>query len=1039
MANRIITRSGPILVKNIKSGIPTNLFTTLLSLKDVTGTPSAVNQYITWDSDQNKFTFTASTISNTVLSNLVDSAVSETVDSDYINSIVGSSVNAATLNNQPGSYYLDYNNLTNVPAAGTDSSTVSSIINEDVDKTFVDDLNIDADTLDGQHGAHYLDYNNFVNTPSIPSAYGDDDVTSLVDSAYVQARVTIPDAGTDSSTVRVLADQQIALTDIQDLANVDITGIANNQVLKWDSANSRFIPANDATSGGAGTDADTLDGQDGTYYLNYNNFSNTPNIPVLGVDYVDSAEVVSLIDSAYVQARVTIPDAGTDSATVRTIADEQIALADTHDSAAVQGQINTALAGFTSYDSAAVDAQIDSAVTQSFIDAFDTHDSALVQGQIDTTLAGDVTVGGNLTVDGYIAGPSSMTIDPATVGTDSGTLIILGNLQVEGETTTVNSTTVSISDKNIVLADSATNASQANDAGITINGANATIQYKATGDKWEFNKPLFHGTDRVLTTADDLHDSDLVQGQIDATVNALDTHDSAAVIGQINSEVDKAFVDALTIDYNTLSNKPSIPSFGTDYVDSAEVNALIAAADTHDSAATLAQINSVVNALDTHDSAAVAGQIAATSIGDLVDVFLNGGPAHNQVIKWDSDTDRFILGNDLTSGGAGTDADTLDGQDGSFYRDYNNLTNTPTIPQHGIDYVDSAITSTLIDSALNAFDAHDSAAIQAMIDVTISGTDTHDSAAVQGQIDTSLSGFTSYDSAAVDAQIDSAVTESFVRSFIDQTFIDTFDTHDSAAIQAMIDAVDTHDSAAVVGQINAVVNQAFIDQFDTHDSAAVQGQIDATVNALDTHDSAAVLGQINNTVNQSFIDALDTHDSAAVVGQINAVVNQAFIDQFDTHDSDAIQAMIDASVIDADTVDGFHANQFLRSDTDDTTTGNLTVEGNLTTSNLITFEGDSATVANLTTAIVATAAMSSVQAIEATVVSVNATSGERQVSRVLLTHDTTDTYMNEYAVINTGASDEFALDADTSGGDFRLKLDNISGNTLFAKSSITYL
>ena len=177
--------------------------------------------------------------------------------------------------------------------------------------------------------------------------------------------------------------------------------------------------------------------------------------------------------------------------------------------------------------------------------ASDTHDSAAVQGQIDATLASDVTVGGNLTVNGYIAGPSTMTIDPATVGTDSGTLIILGDLQVEGETTTVNSTTVSIADKNIILADSATTASQANDAGITINAANATMQYKATGDKWEFNKPLFHGADRVLTTADDLHDSDLVQGQIDTTIAALDTHDSAAVVGQINLEVDADFVEAI--------------------------------------------------------------------------------------------------------------------------------------------------------------------------------------------------------------------------------------------------------------------------------------------------------------------------------------------------------------------------------------------------------------------------------------------------------------------------------------------------------------
>ena len=88
---------------------------------------------------------------------------------------------------------------------------------------------------------------------------------------------------------------------------------------------------------------------------------------------------------------------------------------------------------------------------------------------------------------------------------------------------------------------------------------------------------------------------------------------------------------------------------------------------------------------------------------------------------------------------------------------------------------------------------------------------------------------------------------------------------------------------------------------------------------------------------------------------------------------------------------------------------------------------------------IATAATSSFNAIEATIVSENATNGNRQVSKVLLTHDTTDTYMNEYAVITTTDSDQFTMDADISGSDFRLKLENVSGNTLYAKTSITYL
>ena len=50
---------------------------------------------------------------------------------------------------------------------------------------------------------------------------------------------------------------------------------------------------------------------------------------------------------------------------------------------------------------------------------------------------------GNITTTGYLAGPASFTIDPATVGDNTGTVVIAGSLQVDGTTTTINSSTVS--------------------------------------------------------------------------------------------------------------------------------------------------------------------------------------------------------------------------------------------------------------------------------------------------------------------------------------------------------------------------------------------------------------------------------------------------------------------------------------------------------------------------------------------------------------------------------------------------------------------
>ena len=56
-----------------------------------------------------------------------------------------------------------------------------------------------------------------------------------------------------------------------------------------------------------------------------------------------------------------------------------------------------------------------------------------------------------------ISGPATITIDPAGVGDNTGTLVVAGNLQVDGTQTVINSTTVNIDDKNIQVATGAAN------------------------------------------------------------------------------------------------------------------------------------------------------------------------------------------------------------------------------------------------------------------------------------------------------------------------------------------------------------------------------------------------------------------------------------------------------------------------------------------------------------------------------------------------------------------------------------------------------
>ena len=96
----------------------------------------------------------------------------------------------------------------------------------------------------------------------------------------------------------------------------------------------------------------------------------------------------------------------------------------------------------------------------------------------------------NTTLTGYLRGPASFTIDPAAHGDDTGTVIIAGNLQVDGTQTTINSTSLTVDDLNLTLASGAADSAAANGAGITIDGASASLTYAHSGTKFVFNKPL---------------------------------------------------------------------------------------------------------------------------------------------------------------------------------------------------------------------------------------------------------------------------------------------------------------------------------------------------------------------------------------------------------------------------------------------------------------------------------------------------------------------------------------------------------------------
>jgi len=149
--------------------------------------------------------------------------------------------------------------------------------------------------------------------------------------------------------------------------------------------------------------------------------------------------------------------------------------------------------------------------TPSFIDVFQNGvllsptdytatDGATVVLAVGASLNDEITVISHKTFN------AADSVSASSGGTFSGVVNfadnvnITGDLTVDGTTTTINSTTLEVDDLNITVASGAADAASANGAGLTVDGANATLNYSSAGDIWEINK----GLGLVLSTVDDI-------------------------------------------------------------------------------------------------------------------------------------------------------------------------------------------------------------------------------------------------------------------------------------------------------------------------------------------------------------------------------------------------------------------------------------------------------------------------------------------------------------------------------------------------------
>ena len=144
-----------------------------------------------------------------------------------------------------------------------------------------------------------------------------------------------------------------------------------------------------------------------------------------------------------------------------------------------------------------------------------------------------------------ISGPATITLDPAGVGDNTGKVVIAGDFQVDGTTTTVNSTTMTVDDKNLELGTGAANDAAADGGGLTIvsGEGNKTFNFEATGDNLGSSENLNIASGKVykVNNVETLSATTLGANVVNSsltnvgTLTGLSVNGTASVTGQITA------------------------------------------------------------------------------------------------------------------------------------------------------------------------------------------------------------------------------------------------------------------------------------------------------------------------------------------------------------------------------------------------------------------------------------------------------------------------------------------------------------------------
>ena len=551
------------------------------------------------------------------------------------------------------------------------STRVDSDIDARVTATFINALTIDADTLGGQAGSYYLDYNNFTNTPNVldstnvlgivtANSLDSSETISLVDSAYIRARQLtyndIDSAGIvaliDSAHVNARLDTTLFLDSSEVISLIDSAYV-----------NARL----DTTSFLDSAEAISL--IDSAYV----------NARLDTTSFLDSAETIALIDSAYVNARL--------DTTLFLDSAEAISLID---SAHIQSRQIT----YTNVSEFINDANyLDSSAAVSLIDSAyvaarsSTIDSAQVKQIIDS----DYIALNSYTPVGYTATTTfAVTVASKTSahiynGQGSNDGYFLDGREapfielIPGQTYIFDQSHSSNSGHPLRFYHEPNKLTQYSQ-GVTVSGsagspgATVTIAVDQSTPSHLYYQCSLHGlmgwsvgvhTNNLTGLVDSVKaiiDSDYLYATLTGgTGVTVDTGNNEIRIGQAVGTTDNVTFNDLTVDGNL------------------RVNGTTTTIETE----TIRLADNIIELNSNQDSVSLPSENAG--------LIVNRGSVNDTELRWNETADYWELAvldsnaavpsynRILTAADSGSlDAATLNGQSGSYYSNYNNLSNKPT-------------------------------------------------------------------------------------------------------------------------------------------------------------------------------------------------------------------------------------------------------------------------------------------------------------------------------------------------------------------------